>query len=335
MNKNQDQTFHVENSETDAYNDLEPFPNLHDNDEEDRMPDSLPQVLNAQGRFVVDVLGKSSVIDKKPVNYNFMYFVISGVFKITADFVRGNGIITAGHLFVLSCDQTCTITIQEESRMIIFKFTSIIFPYNIPFFQSLADKKKFIPYTFTTLPFNDSLSNFLELVTNGLQSSTAGYHFHLYCHGLLNIILRRSFSSDELLNIFYNIIDKRLEFRSKILLNYPKAHNVNELVDLMGMSKSTFLKIFTEEYGMSPKQWLTDHKKKFILMNLVTPGVTVKDLMFRCGFDTPSNFTRFFQKNFHCTPTYAIEHKDELAPQIYLNVRNMDTGQSETTIHIE
>lgn len=323
----------IKSCDKDSDKDKKTFRNLKE--DRNRESSSSAQVLNAQSRFVSEIWPKGSIIKKEPGTYNFMYFVVSGFLKIGASFIHTDTIIHTGHFFLLSCEQTCKITVEEKCHLIIFKFASIISPSNIPYFQNLSSKKKCRPYKFTILPINKCLTYLLKVISNGLNSNLMEYHFHLYCHGLLNVALRQTYSSDELLNIFYNIIDDRLEFRSKILQNYTKAHNVNELISLMGMSKQTFLKVFEEEYGTNVKQWLTENKKKFVLMNLSIPDITVKDLMFRCGFHTPSNFTRFFQQHFKCTPSYAIMHKEKFITPIYSNVRNTKKKQSQTVLHLK
>lgn len=335
MNKDHPRLFQTKDSPKDSDKTRKTSPNLP---EDRNRTSSFPtQVLNPQSKFVFEIWPKGNVIKKEPGIFNFIYFVINGIFKISASFIDGETIIPSGHFFLLSGEQTCKINVEEECHLIIFKFTSIISPYNIPFFQNLSTKKKKShPYQFTTLPINKSLTYLLKVISNGLHSNLEEYHFHLYCHGLLNIALRKTYSSDELLSIFYNIIDDRLEFRSKILQNYTKAHNVNELVNLMGMSKQTFLKAFEKEYGTDVKQWFTENKKKFVLMNLAIPDISVKDLMFRCGFHTPSNFTRFFQQHFKCTPSYAIIHKEKFISSVYSNVRNTQKKkQSQTTAHLK
>lgn len=334
MNKDHPCSSHIKSCDKDSDKDKKTFSNL--NQDKNRESSSSAQVLNPQSRFVSEIWPKGSNIKKVPDTYNFMYFVVNGIFKISASFIQDDISIHSGHFFLLSCEQTCIITVEEECHLIIFKFASIISPWNIPYFQNLSNKKKCRPYKFTILPINKSLTYLLKVISNGLNSNLVEYHFHLYCHGLLNVALRQTYSSDELLNIFYNILDDRLEFRSKILQNYTKAHNVNELVSLMGMSKQNFLKVFAEEYGTNVKQWLTENKKKFVLMNLSIPDISVKDLMFRCGFHTPSNFTRFFQQHFKCTPSYAIMHKEKFISFAYSNVRNTQKKkQSQTTVHLK
>jgi len=333
MDKDYSNSFHTKSDEKDSNKDQISFRNL--DEDEDRRSSSGTQILNTQARFTAEVWKKGCVIEKSPGFYNFMYFVVDGVFQLNASFISEDEIIRAGHFFILSCDQTAKITIVEESHLILFKFASVISPYNIPFFKDLSMKKKDHPYKFTILPISQSLTSLLKLISNGLHSNWEGYHFHLYCHGLLNIAMRQAYTSEQLLSIFYHIIDDRLEFRSRILQNYPKAHNVNELIGLMGMSKATFLKIFTEEYGMSPKMWLKENKKKFVLINLAIPDITVKDLMFRCGFHTPSNFTRFFQQHFNCTPSYAITHKEKFIPQTYFNTRDTKKKHRQAVLHLK
>lgn len=302
-----------------------------ENEAKNSFDSSLAQVLNAKGRFIDETYNDGTMMKKIPSTYNYMFFVREGKIRIAGTFVGENSVIEKGNFFILSCDQECRITVEEKAHLVVFKFISIIFPYSIPFFQELA-KKKDNSYKFTSLPINSSLENLLQVVSNELQSGFGDYHFHQYCHGLLYIIFRQTYSPEQLLSIYYNIIGENLEFRSKVLQNYPQARNVHQLADLVGMSKTAFFNAFSQEFGMNAKKWLIEKKKDYILMNIVDPSVTVKELMFRCGFNTPSNFTRFFLQNFHCTPTFAVKNKDKLAPEIYNSTKNLDLAKDNTII---
>jgi len=274
------------------------------------------QVINAKGRFFDRLLPAGTILKKNPTTYNYTFFILSGSVHMKSSFTNGHSHIETGQFFIISCDQEFEMTMEENVHLIIFKFISVVRSFNIPFFQSLVKLKKG-PYVFTTLTINSDLQTILDFISHGLNNHMDCYDFHYYCHGIYGMILRETYSPEENMKIHYNIIGKDLVFRSRILQNYPKAYNVNELISIVGISKTSFFKKFTQEFGMKAKEWLVRKKKDCILMNLSDPTITVKMLMFRCGFDTPSNFTRFFLQNFHCTPSYAIQHREQYIPETF------------------
>src|SRR5574344_246002 len=291
------------------------------------------QIINAKGRFFDRTLPVGTILKKVSTTYNYTFFIMSGSVHLEAIYACDNSHIEAGQFFIISCDQEFEMTMEKEVHLIIFKFISVVHHFNIPFFQNL-DKLKTGPYVFTTLPINSNLDIMLKFISHGLNSNLECYYFHRYCHGIYSMILRDTYSLEDNMKIHYNIIGKNLSFRRKILQNYPKAYNVNELASIVGMSKTTFFKNFSEEFGMNAKEWLVQKKKDFIIMNLADPTVTVKMLMFRSGFDTPSNFTRFFHQNFHCTPSYAVKNRDKFAPQIHFEAPVSQKNKEERIIII-
>ena len=307
---------------------------IFEEETEDSMSTNTSDVWNEKAKFINSIISEGYILKKEPCTFNYMFFVISGSLQLKASFVEDEGMVEAGHFFVLSCDQTCSMSIREDAHLVIFKFISIMFSYNIPFFQELAEEKTG-PYVFTVLPTNIYLKDLLHLIADGLDKGLGCYHFHKYCNGLLNVILRRSYPRENLLKIYYHIVGKKMDFRSKILQSYPKAHSVKEFAELMGMSRSAFVKAFSEEFGTNARTWLDQKKKEFIRLNLADPSITVKSLMFRCGFDTPSNFSRYFQQNFNCTPSYAIKNKDKFkSPLYYLKQLNSPKMEKKLIIDI-
>jgi AraC-like DNA-binding protein len=282
----------------------------------------------SQLKFIDVALSKDSIMNKKQGIHNFIFFVISGEVEIHDDLSKNVHRIQEGYFYILSCDQECKIIVLNTTHILIMQFASIIEESNINYFQKLSVHKRSTPYVFTVLPINVRLTELINLIVDGLKAGMECFQFHLYCEGILLIMLRKLYDDEQLLGVFYKVIGERLDFRSKVLQNYTHIHTVKQFAELLSMSKSTFIKTFQDEFGSNVKVWLTEKKKDFIMKTLSDPTITVKDLMFRCGFDTPSNFTRFFKQNFNCTPTYAIENKRDF---ILENNRSTDLELSNTT----
>jgi len=98
-------------------------------------------------------------------------------------------------------------------------------------------------------------------------------------------------------------------FKKFVLENYMKVKTIEQLISMMHIAKSTFYKRFSKEFGLSAQQWIINKKKECILLNSTQSNMTVKSLMYKSGFDTASNFTRFCKSNFGCTPTELLENR--------------------------
>lgn len=79
---------------------------------------------------------------------------------------------------------------------------------------------------------------------------------------------------------------------------------VDELCRIACMSKSSFYRAFTEEYGISPAQLILDERIKFAKTLLKENyNLTIKEAAYASGFNDPNYFTRAFRKAEGITPT--------------------------------
>ena len=79
---------------------------------------------------------------------------------------------------------------------------------------------------------------------------------------------------------------------------------VDELCRIACMSKSTFYRAFTEEYGISPAQLILEERIKFAKTLLKENfDLSIKEAAYASGFNDPNYFARAFRKVEGITPT--------------------------------
>lgn len=72
---------------------------------------------------------------------------------------------------------------------------------------------------------------------------------------------------------------------------------VEDLCRIACMSKSSFYRAFTEEYGISPKQLILEERLKFsIRLMEEEPEMSLKEIAYASGFNDPNYFARAFKK---------------------------------------
>ena len=69
----------------------------------------------------------------------------------------------------------------------------------------------------------------------------------------------------KLLHFFHPIIGRQLEFRDFVMQNYSKVNNLDELITLSNIGRTSFFIKFKEEFGITAKQWMMKQLKKRIL----------------------------------------------------------------------
>lgn len=79
---------------------------------------------------------------------------------------------------------------------------------------------------------------------------------------------------------------------------------IEDLCRVAGMSKSSFYRAFTDEYGITPVQLILDERLKFAKEMLgQNREVSIKEVAYASGFNDPNYFTRAFRKIEGITPS--------------------------------
>lgn len=98
------------------------------------------------------------------------------------------------------------------------------------------------------------------------------------------------------------------DWQVKKVTNYMREHfcrdiGIQELADLVGLSRFHFASAFRLATGHSPHAWLTDLRMLHARELLSQPDLPVTGIALAVGFQTPSSFAAAFRKRLGVTPT--------------------------------
>jgi AraC-like DNA-binding protein len=87
------------------------------------------------------------------------------------------------------------------------------------------------------------------------------------------------------------------------------CHNLSleAFAKLCHRSLSTFKREFRQHYGVAPGRWLLEQRLECSARLLKTTNMSVTDIVFECGFEQPSHFSRAFKAKYGRTPS---EYRD-------------------------
>lgn len=129
-----------------------------------------------------------------------------------------------------------------------------------------------------------------------------GYAF--YCQSGLFKLLYYMISQQEeqyLPNMKRRRIEPSLSYLEK---HYMDADlSIGQIAEVSGISEIYFRKLFTEIYGMTPKQYIIQIRMNKAKELLVTEGITVRQIAEEVGFNEVYSFCKAFRKMSDCTPT--------------------------------
>lgn len=95
------------------------------------------------------------------------------------------------------------------------------------------------------------------------------------------------------------IVEKSLAYISE---HFSEPLSLEALARNSNMSPFHFSRVFTEETGFTPHQYLIATRVNSAKFLLRTPGVSIKEIAFRSGFNSESSFCSTFKKREHMTP---------------------------------
>lgn len=85
-------------------------------------------------------------------------------------------------------------------------------------------------------------------------------------------------------------------------VNYPYNISISDIVTYVGIDRSYFYRLFRNELGYSPQQWLIQLRLKKAVAMLCNTELPITVIANSVGFYDASHFTRNFQKQYGCTP---------------------------------
>ncbi len=95
--------------------------------------------------------------------------------------------------------------------------------------------------------------------------------------------------------------------------NLDKPLTITELSRKAYMSESHFHRVFKNEVGISPIDFINNERIKLATRLLANPKIKIKEVYMRCGFDSRSYFNRMFRKKQQLSPT---EYQNQFAQEV-------------------
>ncbi|MBA4852333.1 AraC family transcriptional regulator [Emticicia sp. BO119] len=116
---------------------------------------------------------------------------------------------------------------------------------------------------------------------------------------------------------FYSKNAHKLASNNRIahVVNYIRENireqiQVEQLCKIACMSESNFYRVFKEELGISPIEFIIEERIKLASSLLKNPEFRIKDVYFESGFNSLSYFNRMFKKKYKVSPS---EYKHQAA----------------------
>ena len=97
----------------------------------------------------------------------------------------------------------------------------------------------------------------------------------------------------------HEVVERTLE---EIDRRLSEELSVGELARNGGISPAHLIRLFKSDLGITPSRYLWDRRTRQGARLLQETGLTVAEIAYRCGFQTPFHFSRLVKKTFGCSP---------------------------------
>lgn len=241
---------------------------------------------------------------------NCILFLIKGNIALSTSILPCKRTFGEGELFLLPQASFIQLEIEANTQILLLGFNHLTDFCETTLLQSLC-KISISKSDIYALKIQPSLTLFTETLIYCLDKKTMCQYWHKTMSQAFFLLLKEFYPGKDFTNFFAPIIDEDFEFKIFILQNYSKVNSINELIERSPLSRSMFYAKFKEVFCMTAKQWMLKQTANRLLEKASTPGMSVKELLEVCDFDSQSQLNRYIRKTFDCTPKELIRQKQK------------------------
>jgi AraC-like DNA-binding protein len=253
-----------------------------------------------QSEFKFNTIREGHTFVALDKNYNHLLFLLEGEIVISC-----NEYVKPMHVgeFVLICMASdFKAKASSASKILTVSFEQFFSLGDVEYKNEIINLTSAVSYDFIPLPIRSPLDKFMDNLEKYLNMGINMPYMHELKLEELAIIMRETYAKEDMALLFYPLVGRQPDFRIRILRNYRKVKNIDDLATLMGMEKRTFSYYFKEEFGMSPYQWMLKQKAKHIQFCLIESRQSIPEIWKAYGFIYASHFNLFCKKHLHTTP---------------------------------
>ncbi len=245
--------------------------------------------------------GDSFVIE--PGDVNHLVFVISGSCIVSSE-ESSNYLVNSNSLFFCYNCGHYTINVTSDLSIIVAYFARPGAACDVASLLQFAKSQDDFHYKFSAVPINEQLTEVLNMVNRYLDDAIPCAHMHESVIELIFVVFRFYYDVEVLTNLFFNLFDHAVSFRTMVEGNRVKARNLNHLAELCGYDINTFNVVFRRHYpGYTPGVWMHIQRKDEILADLVESDAPIYHISKKYGFSSSSHLGEYCKKYLGDTPT--------------------------------
>lgn len=226
-----------------------------------------------------------------------LFFILEGSVKVAYNEFP-NKIFSDGEMFFLPKSADCRGEALTKCSFITHIYDAPVRLCDKVAMNSIISSASQVTYEFKSLPICQTLNAYLLLLKSYLNEGINCRHLHEIKQKELFLIFRTHYSKEDLAQLFFPMLGKSLDFRSKVMTHYADAKTVHDLAAFCSYSEGHFHELFIAEFGEPPYKWMQKQKAKHIIGRLAQPDVSIKEIADEFSFSSQSHFNRYCKTQF-------------------------------------
>lgn len=235
-----------------------------------------------------------SVADKKEM---YLFFILEGSVNICYNEFP-NRVFNAGEFIFIPKSADCRGEALVKSSLITHVYDAPARLCDKANMNSIVSYAERVNYEFKSLPICDTLNAYLLLLKRYISEGINCRHLHEIKQKELFLIFCTHYSKEDLAQLFFPMLGKSMDFRSKVMTHYADAKTVRDLAGFCHYSEGHFNELFIAEFGEPPYRWMQKQKSKHIIGRLSQTELSLKEIADEFRFSSQSHFNRYCRAQF-------------------------------------
>ena len=246
-------------------------------------------------------IDKGTIFEVEKKKHKHLFFFLKG--SVMARYNEfPNKVFNAGEVIFIPKSADCYGEALTECSFIVLSYENSFEACSNERVKSVFFFSNIVKYDFLSLPVKPELMQYLTQLCLYLDEGINCRRLYEIKQKELFLVLRWYYKKEELAQLFFSMLGKSMDFRSKVMSHYMDVKTVSELATCCGFSEKTFRGAFLEEFGKPPYQWIQKQKSKHIIGRLAQQNIPIKEIVDEFNFSSASHFHKYCIRQYGESP---------------------------------
>lgn len=239
--------------------------------------------------------GTTFIVKEKKEKH--LFFFLEGCVRVRYN-EFDEKVFGAGEMIFIPKSADCSGKALAKSSFIVHTYDAPVKLCDRAGLNEIIAHSRLVQYEFKSLPICQTLNSFLLLLKVYLSDGMNCMHFNEIKQRELFMVFRTYYNKRDIAELFYPILGKSMDFRSKVMKHHTNVRTVKEFARHCGYSEAHFNELFVAEFENTPYQWMQKQKAKHIIGRLTQTEEPLKEIASEFNFTSQNHFNKYCKAQF-------------------------------------